>query len=266
MEISDLTNIISNESKNRYCYKKINFLVETRKKNNLIVFFHGARGLAPLPIFRGFDFSFKNANILSFSDPLYQFYNEINIGWYFNTTKYPELRQNIKEIVQYIYSLTQTKNIIFVGQCSGCLIATKLACQFNQHLLITQPHLILKADDINHTFHHFDVPEKQHINNNKISVVDALKKDEHDLINYKDIDCRNYFTEFPKSITIYAHKDDYTVEAILKTNEFLNKNNKSNICNLFLHNTPGVSPHHNAFPPGTKLLNAINQKISQVDS
>ena len=46
----------------------------------LVCIFHGGRCGAQLPIFRGYNYFFKDTIVLSISDPLYSIYNDINMA------------------------------------------------------------------------------------------------------------------------------------------------------------------------------------------
>ena len=224
MNIDKLELIKKNYKKTHYIYKNNDFLVSTYTNKVLIVLFHGGRCGAKLPIFRGYNYSFNDANILSFSDPLYKYYNNINIGWYLNTIKYPNLRKNIIDIINYIKQVTNTNKILLVGQCSGALIATELGCILKQYVLITNPHLILKSNDC-YIYNHWTklAIENGYIfnkskNKNITTLSGALKKDNNEITNYNDLDIRNSFKKFgfPKKLQIFAHINDYTSEWILK--------------------------------------------------
>ena len=82
---------------------------------------------------------------MSIADPLIKYYNNIKIGWYFNTVKYPDTFKNIVEIIFIIKNKCNTDNLVFVSNCSGAMIALKLACYFKQKVCIANPHIILKS-------------------------------------------------------------------------------------------------------------------------
>jgi hypothetical protein len=255
----NLTDIKQNTGKKQYKFKDIQFLTSTQTKDKLVVMFHGGRCGSCLPIFRGYDYTFKDSNILSFSDPLYKFYDNINVGWYFNTTKYSTLREDIRSIVEYIADITKAIDIIFVAQCSGSMIAIELGCLLNQYVLITNPHLILKSDDC-YIYHHYDKNGKKP-SNGKITLDKALERDNQQMVSMDDLDIRNVFKtgKFPKKIQIFAHKDDYTTNWILKVKECLDILKKSDIYDINLHTDKCVSPHHCPLPNNGKLINYIKK-------
>ncbi len=114
MKLQKLSDIKIHRKKIHYEFKEVDFLTSTVKSYNLIVVFHGGRGKAKLPIFRGFDWYIKKSNILSFSDLLYKKYNSLDIGWYLDTKKYKQT-DTIYEIIKYMEELTSSKRIIFVS-------------------------------------------------------------------------------------------------------------------------------------------------------
>lgn len=261
MEIKSLDELIINKNKKHYIYKNIDFYTNIEKVEKLIVIFHGGRCGAKIPIFRGYDYYIDNSNILSISDPLYKYYDNINIGWYFNTKKTPFICNNIIKIIKKIKKIGNSKTILFVAQCAGSLIATKLSCIFNEYLLITNPHLILKADDITPYYHWSDkaIKNKYYLrsDNRKVPILHSiLLDDNNDLLDYDDLDIRKIIKKYnlPKKMYIISHKDDYTAEYIKAVNKYIN-NNK--ICNVYLHDTKCKIPHHCPFPPGKKLLDYI---------
>ena len=73
-------------------------------------------------------------------------YPDINIGWYLDTQKC-NITNNVLDIIECIKSKSHANKILFVSQCSGSLLAVKLGCIFNQYVLITNPHIILNAED-----------------------------------------------------------------------------------------------------------------------
>tara|TARA_E500000178_G_scaffold31711_1_gene28834 strand:+ start:1110 stop:1907 length:798 start_codon:yes stop_codon:yes gene_type:complete len=260
-------NIKSNECKRQYQFKNIDFLVSTYiNRKNLVIFFHGGRCGATLPIFRGYDYTFDDTNILSFSDPLLKYYNT-NIGWYLNTTKHPSLRNDIISIINKIKDITQPSNLIFVAQCSGVLIAVELACIFNEYVFITNPHLIVKSDDCKVYDSWTDTRSFNIYNNTKYYPLETiLKENKESIITYDDLDIRNAFINhgIPKHITIYAHNDDYTTEWIVKVKEFYIKINKLDKCDIVLHKTNCKSPHHCPLPNNASLKEYLKLYISKL--
>lgn len=261
------TNIEINKPLTQYEFKNIDYLVSTYiNRKNLIIFFHGGRCGANLPIFRGYNYTFNDSNILSFSDPLLKYYNT-NIGWYLNTTKHPSLRNDIISIINKIKDITQPTNMIFVAQCSGALIAVELACIFNEYAFITNPHLILKSDDCIVYNSWTDTPSSNVYNNIEyFPLKSILKKNEESIITYNDLDIRYALKniDIPKHLTIYAHNDDYTTEWILKVKEYYIRNNKLDKCDIILHKTNCKSPHHCPLPNNVSLKEYLNVYISKL--
>tara|TARA_Y100000389_G_C17375832_1_gene471592 strand:- start:312 stop:1109 length:798 start_codon:yes stop_codon:yes gene_type:complete len=259
--------IKSNDSLKQYNLKNIDFLVSTYiNRKNLIIFFHGGRSGANLPIFRGYNYTFNDSNILSFSDPLLKYYNT-NIGWYLNTTKHPSLRNDIISIINKIKDITKPNNLIFVAQCSGTLIAVELACIFNEYVFITNPHLIVKSDDCMVFDSWTDTPSSNKYNNKDyIPLKSILKKNKESIITYDDLDIRNAFINhgIPKHMTIYAHIDDYTVEWILKVKEYYIQINNLDKCDIILHKTDCKSPHHCPLPNNAPLKEYLQLYISKL--
>lgn len=263
-----MSNIKNHDEKKHYEYNGIQFLTNTKKCSKLVVLFHGGRCGAKLPIFRGYNYFFKDANVMSISDPTYERYQKINVAWYFNTKKYSTLRDDIAHIIREVCKVSETTNILFVAQCSGAMIASYLGAIFKQHVLITNPHLILKSIDTK-SYVHFreDAIKNGYFFNLQTHIkiptfLGEIQSDGNDMITTDDYDIRKTFNKhgFPKKYTIYAHKDDYTAEWIKKVKEHCDNNNVD--CNIVLHNTKTSSPHHCPLPNNGNLQSYISRYIT----
>jgi len=266
--------IIQNHNdKKKYKYNNIHFLTSTAKKDFLVVGFHGMASHSVYPVFRGYDYSFKNANILSISDPLHGYYKDLTIGWYLNTKKYSNTVRNILEIVEHIKKITGATNIIFISNCSGGIIASRLACMTNQYALIANPHTIVRSNETWIHYHWNDqsieygyrMPLLQNDNFKKIPVMSGiLKKNNDELLDINDLDIRSYIKSygFPKQIRAYTHINDYTAEWLHKLSDFYKTHNNSTL-NVVFNKNKVKSPHHSPFN-NTNLKTEIQKFINDI--
>ena len=95
VKLNSLNEMNFHEQKKEYTYKLIDFLVNIKSTNNLIVLFHGTASGARYPIFRGYNYSFSESIVLSIADPLIKLYKGLSIGWYLDSKKY-NITENIK--------------------------------------------------------------------------------------------------------------------------------------------------------------------------
>jgi hypothetical protein len=256
MDIS-LNDIKNHYDKKKYKYKNIHFLTSTTKKNFLVVGFHGMASYSCYPVFRGYNYNFKNANMLSISDPLHSYYKNIKIGWYLNTKKYSNTVKHILEIVKHIQNITDATDIIFISNCSGGIIASRLACMTNQYALIANPHTIVKSDD-NWIHYHWNdqslecgyrMPLVKKDNFKKVPVTNSiLKKHNDEVLDISDLDIRSYMKKygFPKQIRAYTHINDYTAEWLNALSNFY-KTYENNTLHIIFNNNKVRSPHHSPF-------------------
>ena len=270
--INNLNSIKYSNEKIHYTYKNIDFLTNIKKSNNFIILFHGIANKLIYPVFRGFDYNFNNSIVMSIADPLIKYYNNVQIGWYLDTKLYPDTTNIIIEIINHIKNICDIQNIIFVSNCSGALIAVKLASILNQYCLIANPHTILKADDINDYTHFSDLsiqngyrmPLSSNDNYTKKIILHEILKQNKDTIDFNLLDSRNFFKQygFPKFLICYTHQDDYTAEWILKINEYYKKYNNNNI-EIILNDIKVPSPHHEPFK-NNNLKNEINNLLNKM--
>ena len=273
VKLNSLNEISFHEEKKEYTYNLINFLVNIKNANNLIVLFHGTARGSSYPIFRGYNYYFSKSIVLSISDPLIKLYKGLNIGWYLDTKKY-NITENIKEIVDHIKKLCNIKKIIFVSNCSGALIALKLSCIMNEYCLIANPHTIIKSNDCL-TYSHWSVeslingyrmPLSSKDNYKKVKILNQyLKEDNNEITSFNLLDARNFFKDYgiPKLLICYTHKDDYTAEWILKINEYYKNINNKNIIITF-NDKENASPHHAPFRDNNNLTKSIETLIDKI--
>ena len=270
--IHKLNDIKYSNIKIHYIYKSIDFLTNIKKSKNFIILFHGIANKSIYPVFRGFDYNFNDSIVMSIADPLIKYYNNIQIGWYLDTKLYPDTTSTIIEIINHIKNICEIQNIIFVSNCSGALIAVKLASILNQYCLIANPHTIIKALDINDCNHFSDLsmqhgyrmPLIKKDNYYKKIILHEILKQNNDIIDFDLLDSRNFFKqyEFPKFLICYTHQDDYTAEWILKIKEYYKKYNNDNIKIIF-NDKKVNSPHHEPFK-NTTLKNAIDNLLNNI--
>jgi len=273
IKLNSLNEMNFHEKKEEYSYKLIDFLVNIKSANNLIVLFHGTADGASYPIFRGYDYSFSESIVLSISDPLVKLYKGLKIGWYLDTKKY-NITENIKEIVSHITKMCNIKKVIFVSNCSGALIALKLSCIMNEYCLIANPHTIIKSNDCLNYSHWSDeslincyrMPLSSSDNYKKVKILNQyLKEDNNEITSFDLLDARNFFKDYgiPKLLVCYTHKDDYTAEWILKINEYYKNINNNNII-ITLNDKENVSPHHTPFKDNNNLQKSIQTLIDKI--
>lgn len=272
VNLNSLNEITFHKEKIRYTYKLIDFLVNIKNANNLIVLFHGTANGASYPIFRGYNYNFPESIVLSISDPLVKLYKSLNIGWYLDSKKY-NITGNIKEIVDHIKKLCNIKKVIFVSNCSGALISLKLSCIMNEYCLIANPHTIIKSNDCSIYPHWSDeslingyrMPLSSTDNYKKVKILNQyLKEDNNEITSFDLLDARNFFKDYgmPKLLICYTHKDDYTAEWILKISEYYKNINNQNII-ITLNDKKNVSPHHTPFRDNNDLKKSIQSLIER---
>ena len=200
-----------------------------------------------------------------------KYYPQLKIGWYLNTIKYPNTTKTIIEIVKYIKNICNSKKVIFVSNCSGALIAVKLSCMMNEICLIANPHTIIKSKDAWTHYHWKDeslkngyrMPLLKKDNYKKVLIInEIIKKNDDKILDYEDLDCRNYFKKhgFPTYFYGYTHINDYTAEWLNKILDCYKNSNNNNISIIF-NNEICSSPHHKPFIGNINFKQILNNII-----
>lgn len=103
-------------------YKKIGFECFFHYKSNttLYVFLNGALTQKRPQFSRWSYYKFLNASVLNIADPMYQFYEDLKLGWYYGDETL-NLRIYVAEIVKIIAGKlgVSNNNIIFYGSSGG---------------------------------------------------------------------------------------------------------------------------------------------------
>ena len=269
--LNSLDQLKHSNKKKKYTYKNISFLTNIEKKDYLVVMFHGISNINIYPVFRGYDYYFNNANVLSITDPLVKYYPQLKIGWYLNTIKYPKTTETVIEIVKHIKKICNSKKIIFVSNCSGALFALKLSCMLNEICLIANPHTIIKSSDCWDHYHWNDeslekgyrMPLMKEDNYKKVNILnEIIKKNDDKILSFNDLDGRNYFKRygFPLYLLGYTHKNDYTAKWLIKIKECYNDN--KNIKIIF-NDVITNKPHHSPFM-NSNLRNEVNILLNEL--
>ena len=117
--INELNNI-NNDTNNFYNYKGLNFLSKmSSKNNNLVIIFHGAIHNSAIGkfnvVFRGFDYTIDNTDIICISDYLLTKYKDnYTVNWSLSTKKHANLDLLYKEVFEYIINMKKYK-VLVVG-------------------------------------------------------------------------------------------------------------------------------------------------------
>lgn len=138
---------ISNDlviGKYHYIYKNIDFLYNKENKKNLLITFHGSRKkTTQLPIFRYYNDEYNDYDIISFSDPLPKYNNDIELGWYIKN-EYLDTPNLLIEIISQILYFNKYNNVIFYGSSGGGYISLILGSYFEKFVLITNSQIYLE--------------------------------------------------------------------------------------------------------------------------
>lgn len=248
IKIKKLNQLKVNEQKNKYLYKNINFMIDIKKVDNLIIMFH-ARVLNMKPIYRGRQYYFKKASVLSISDSLFELYRIekkdklFDLSWYIETNKC-KFHNNIIELIDFLKENYEYKKLIFVGQCSGALMAVYMASFFNGIAVFTNPHLILHKEVQNRQWYKQELPY----------IKKVLTDNDDNILNEKYLDVRNF--KPPKKIYGFSHIKDYTYHNVNLYKEYLNKINYNNY-DIVEHDTEPAknrTPHHTHFTKNFKNM------------
>jgi len=188
-KIKDI-NKINNRVPCKYNYKNVNFLYKPNlNKQCLVVFLHGKCRNISEPIYRGYNYEFKNSSVLCLSDGLRQYYKQ-NYCWYLSTEKHNY--ENIYLEILTFFNKNYDK-IIFTGTSAGGYFSLYLAGIFNQYALISNSQIFLPD--------YYKLPTSGY--NDMINNIEKA----NDKIIYKDI-CEHFNTNKPKKIHIFCNQND----------------------------------------------------------
>jgi len=116
IQLNSLEEIKDGFDKEHYLYKRVHFLTNCFEAKRLIVIFHGTRLNLPMPIFRGFDYFFKDSVVISISDPVCELYPDLRICWYLDTHKL-NVSKSVIEIVTFLKQRCRCDDILFSSNC-----------------------------------------------------------------------------------------------------------------------------------------------------
>jgi len=200
---------ISITGNNHYNYKKLNFLVRSRKENdNIIFYFHGAIAnyqLNQFPfIFRGYNHNIPNTDIISVSDFLLDKYKNYTVNWTLETEKYNS-DKIYYEVFSYLINSKNYKKVVFTGTSAGGFPAVKFACIFKEYALISNSQLYIENYNINEA----------------IDYINSIMKDT-DKIKYETKMIEHLILKSnPKKIIYYQNEKDTIFPPHSAYNDFL---------------------------------------------
>jgi len=262
--IIDNLNQINSNGDNFYNYKGLNFLAKIKSKNtNLIVFFHGAvRGYGKdRIIFRGYNYSYSNTDIICISDYLMNIYDEYQVNWCLSSAKY-DAQYICKELFKYLIDLKSYSNVIFTGSSAGCYPSLYFACYFNSIALFSNPQLYLEK---------YGFAQRNSKNPWGFYGLAKMLVGYNDAIIYEPKTIETHILKYkPKKIIIYNNKlDTHTLnEHTLPFVNFLEKNNLTHLLelNVFKGNKPpeGKTDHEINFPPNTSYFGILKNLIESL--
>lgn len=264
-KINSLTKInIKNYGKSVYYnYKNINFLLKLKlNSKKLVVVFHGAltdKGVHRV-VFRGFDFNFKETDIICISDGLISIYENFKIGWFLSTQKHNFKKIYLEIFKFFIYNKNKNyKKVMFTGTSGGGYPSLYFASIFNKIALIGNSQLYLEDYSL---FKRWRVKRKDGI----CGLLDLTDKDNDKLI-YQNKNIEHHLKKHkPQKIILYNNILDLTYKVHTKPFiNFINKNNLKNILelNLFKGGIPkkNKTQHHISFPNDIKHSTIINKYL-----
>ena len=195
--INELNNI-NNDTNNFYNYKGLNFLSKmSSKNNNLVIIFHGAIHNSAIGkfnvVFRGFDYTIDNTDIICISDYLLTKYKDnYTVNWSLSTKKHANLDLLYKEVFEYIINMKKYKNIIFTGTSAGGFPSLKFGSFFKAIVIISNSQLYIE----------------NYFNNNGLKFIKKyIDKDDEVIYENKMIE-RIILQSPPKQIIYYQNTND----------------------------------------------------------
>lgn len=256
--ITDL-NSIDNNSNNFYNYKNLNFLSKLNTQNeNILIIFHGAVYGPDLIVFRGYDYTITNTDIICVSDfLLYKYKSKIFVNWTLTTKKHKSTDTIYKKLFQYIINMKNYKNVIFTGTSAGGFPSIKFASFFNATAIISNSQLYIE----------------NYVDNIGIKLINRILDDDDEVI-YKDKMIENIILKSkPKQIIYYQNRKDIgpphnAYNDFLQFKLFIEKNKLNDICEFKLFDHDGDIPegkkHHHSitFPNNYKHINILSEFLS----
>lgn len=132
--LDDLTNITNGN--NHYVYGGVDFLYKNNGNKHLLVTFHGAAKLSvKLPIFRCYNRTYNNSDVLCISDIVLDKYRskQLELAWFLSTEKH-----NAGIIYEKIFNhiINKYTKVLFFGTSGGGFPALYYACKYNAICLL----------------------------------------------------------------------------------------------------------------------------------
>ena len=144
--------IISNDINNynfeigeyHYIYNEFDFLYKNLCKENLVVLFHGAVGNKSTRrfTFRGYNYDYDNADVLSIADYLIKINDDLLLSWYLSTDKHNCL-EIYTQIINQVLKQNKYNKVIFTGTSGGGYPSLIFGSLFKGYSLISNSQIYL---------------------------------------------------------------------------------------------------------------------------
>lgn len=262
----DNVNFINLDSDNFYNYKGLNFLSKLSIKNNILVInFHGAvRGFGKERIiFRGFNYSIENTDIVCISDFLMNKYDDYQVNWCLSSAKH-NAEIIYKELFNFLIKSKPYKEVIFTGSSAGGYPSLYFASYYNKIAIFSNPQLYLEK---------YGYAQKDSNSRWGFYKLAKMLADNGDAIIYEPKTIENHLMKYkPKKIIIYNNKlDTHTYkEHVLPFVNFLEEKKLNGLLELNIFEGPippeGKTNHEINFPTGQTHLYVIKNYIKSLET
>jgi hypothetical protein len=252
LSINQLNNI-DDDTNNFYNYKGLNFLSKLSSKNkNLVINFHGAATNQTV-VFRGYNYTIDNTDIICISDYLLTKYKEnYTVNWTLSTKKHSNLDLLYKELFKYIINRKKYKNVIFTGSSAGGFPSLKFGSFFKAIVIISNSQLYIE----------------NYVNNYGLkSIQNYIDKGDEIIYENKMIE-KIILQSLPKQIIYYQNTNDigppHNAYADFEQFKLFIKNNKlDQICVLitFSDLIEGKHAHNIQYPDNKKHIDILQEFI-----
>lgn len=244
-----------------YTYKGLNFLTKLNDNNkNLIILFHGSvkgKGIDRV-IFRGYNYTINNTDIVCISDYLMNKYIDYNVNWALSSQKH-NIESLYIEVFDYIINMKKYEKVIFTGSSAGGYPSIKYSCYFNCFAIISNSQLYLE----NYSYYY----NTNHTKNDAIVSLQSLMKINDDKIIYTNKSIEKFIENSkPKKIILYCNILDYTYKNHTKPFiDFLNNSGYTNFCECILFEgcEDGKNPHSVQYPNMLKHVDILKNFLEK---
>jgi len=247
---------IDSNSTNFYNYRGLNFFTKLSKTNEyLVINFHGAvrgRGKDRI-IFRGYNYSILNTDIVCISDFLMNVYEEYQVNWCLSSSKY-NVEHIYIELFKYLINSKRYINVIFTGSSAGSYPSLYFASIFGKTALFSNPQLYLEK---------YGFAQRNSKYPWGFYGLAKMLADRGDGIIYEPNTIEYHVLKFrPEKIIIYNNKldtqtfNDHTIPFV----NFLKSNGLEHLVELIIFEgiqIEGKTNHEINFPGKTKHLDAV---------